>query len=122
MAVGFKLMAESWLLTATLVIPIRTSYNGSYTCNTRGIHMKTITVRLDDGLVEEMARLQKEGGFHNKSDVIREGLKALVVREQHKQLKENLARYLLEHEALAEAARQVEGRMSATEEALKQSL
>ena len=84
--------------------------------------MKTITVRLDDGLVEEMARLQREGGFHNKSDVIREGLKALVVREQHKQLKENLARYLLEHEALAEAARQVEDRMSATEDALKQSL
>jgi len=84
--------------------------------------MKTITVRLDDGLVEEMTRLQREGGFRNKSDVIREGLKALVVREQHKLLKENLARYLLEHEALADAARHVENRMSATEEALKQSL
>jgi len=84
--------------------------------------MKTITVRLDDGLAEEMTRLQEEGGFHSKSDVIREGLKALVVREQHKQLRENLARYLLEHEALAKAAREVEGRMSGTEEALKQSL
>ena len=84
--------------------------------------MKTITVRLNDGLAEEVARLQKEGSFHSKSDVIREGLKALVVREQHRQLKENLARYLLEHEALAEAAREVEGRMSGTEEALKQSL
>jgi len=84
--------------------------------------MKTITVRLDDRLAEEMTRLQKEAGFHSKSDVIREGLKALVVREQHKQLKENLARYLLEHNALAEAAEEVEGRMSGTEEALKQSL
>ena len=84
--------------------------------------MKTITVRLDDELAAEMTRLQKEAGFHSKSDVIREGLKALVVREQHRHLKENLARYLLEHEALAKAAREVEGRMSGTEEALKQSL
>ena len=84
--------------------------------------MKTITVRLDDELAAEMTRLQKEAGFHSKSDVIREGLKALVVREQHKQLRENLARYLREHEARAKAAREVEGRMSGTEEALKQSL
>jgi len=84
--------------------------------------MKTITVRLDDELAAEMTRLQEEAGFHSKSDVIREGLKALVLREQRKQLKDNLARYLHEHQALAEAARQVEDRMSATEEALKQSL
>ena len=84
--------------------------------------MKTITVRLDGGLAEEVTRLHKEGNFHSKSDVIREGLKALVVREQHRQLKENLARYLHEQGALAKAAQEVGGRMYGTEEALKQSL
>ena len=84
--------------------------------------MKTITVRVDDKLTQDIDRLQKQAGFRSKSDVIREGLKALAAREQHKQLKENLARYLNEHEAVAEAAQEVEGRMSTTEEALKQSL
>ncbi len=84
--------------------------------------MKTITVRLDDALADEVARLQRAGAFRNKSDVIREGLRALVAREQQRKLKENLARYLLEQESLAEAAQAVEDRMSLTEEALKQSL
>jgi Arc/MetJ-type ribon-helix-helix transcriptional regulator len=84
--------------------------------------MKMITVRVDNELVREIARLQKEGKFQTKSDVVREGLKALVAREHHKQLKANLMRYLHEREALAQAAQDVEDRMSATEESLKQSL
>ncbi len=83
--------------------------------------MKTITVRVDNELVREIARLQKEGKFQTKSEVIREGLKALVAREQHKHLKANLMCYLNEREALTQAAQDVEDRMSVTEESLKQS-
>ena len=97
------------------------SYNLSYIHKTIGVHMKTITVRLDDDLANEVDRLQQAGAFRNKSDVIREGLRALVARELQRRLKENLTRYLAEQDALAKAAHAVEDRMSLTEEALKRS-
>lgn len=81
--------------------------------------MKTITVRLDDELADEVERVQREGTYTSKSEVLREALRLLLVEERKRQLKANLARYLADTDALQEAADAVEARMTVTKEALE---
>ncbi|MBS1251728.1 MAG: putative nickel-responsive regulator [Anaerolineales bacterium] len=81
--------------------------------------MKTITVRLDDNLAGQVERVQREGRYASKSEVLREALRLLLVEERKQQLRENLQWYLEDKEALQEAADAVEDRMVVTEEALE---
>jgi len=81
--------------------------------------MKTITVRLDDELADQVERVQREGTYASKSEVLREALRLLLIEERKRQLKANLARYLADTDALQEAADAVEARMGVTEEALE---
>ncbi|MFQ5794350.1 MAG: ribbon-helix-helix domain-containing protein [Candidatus Bipolaricaulia bacterium] len=83
--------------------------------------MKTITVKVNDALAEQIERLQQEAHYSSKSEVIREAVRALVIEFQKQKLETNLQRYLEDEEALAEAADVVEGRIAATEEALKRA-
>lgn len=81
--------------------------------------MKTITVRLDDNLAGQVERVQREGRYASKSEVLREALRLLLVEERKQQLRENLQWYLEDKEALQEAADAVEDRVVVTEEALE---
>ncbi|MFQ5342811.1 MAG: ribbon-helix-helix domain-containing protein [Anaerolineae bacterium] len=81
--------------------------------------MKTITVRLDDELADEVERVQRERTYTSKSEVLREALRLLLIEERKRRLKANLARYLADANALQAAADAVEARMVVTEEALE---
>jgi putative addiction module CopG family antidote len=81
--------------------------------------MKTITVRLDDELADEIERMQQDGAYASKSEVLRKALRLLLIEERKRQLKANLERYLKDTQALQEAAEAVEARMVVTQEALE---
>lgn len=83
--------------------------------------MKTITVKLDDEFAEEVERFQRGADYATKSEMVRDALRALMVARRRAQLQANLQRYLQDRQALAEAADEVEARMTVTEEALEQA-
>ena len=83
--------------------------------------MKTITVKLDDKFATEVERFQRDADYATKSEMVRDALRALMVARRRAQLQANLQRYLQDQQALAEAADEVEARMTITEEALEQA-
>jgi len=83
--------------------------------------MKTITVKLDDKFATEVERFQRDSDYATKSEMVRDALRTLMVARRRAQLQANLQRYLQDQQALAEAADEVEARMTVTEEALGQA-
>jgi len=83
--------------------------------------MKTITVKLDDEFAAEVERFQRDADYATKSEMLRDALRALMVARRRAQLQANLQRYLQDQQALAEAADEVEARMTVTEEALERA-
>lgn len=83
--------------------------------------MKTITVKLDDEFATEVERFQRDSDYATKSEMVRDALRTLMVARRRAQLQANLQRYLQDQQALAEAADEVEARMTVTEEALGQA-
>ena len=83
--------------------------------------MKTITVKLDDEFAAEVERFQRDADYATKSEMVRDALRALMVARRRAQLQANLQRYLQDQQALAEAADEVEARMTVTEEALERA-
>lgn len=81
--------------------------------------MRTLTVKLDDDVADEVERLAREGEFASKSELVREALRHWMIEQRRRRLQANLARYLQDEQALQEAADTVEDRMVATEEALQ---
>ncbi len=80
--------------------------------------MRTITIKLEEGLAEALDRLYKQEGFTSKSELMREALRQWLIARRKRELESNLERYLQDRRALQEAADEVEGRMVVTEEAL----
>ena len=83
--------------------------------------MKTITVKLDDEFATEVERFQRDADYVTKSEMVRDALRTLMIARRRAQLQANLQRYLQDQQALAEAADEVEARMTVTEEALGQA-
>lgn len=83
--------------------------------------MRTLTVKLDDDLADELERLAREGAYASKSDLVRAALRQWLIEQRKRQLRTNLARYLQDEEASQDAADAVESRMAATEEALQRA-
>lgn len=84
--------------------------------------MRTITIKLEEGLAEALDRLYKQEGFNSKSELMREALRQWLITRRKRELESNLERYLQDRRALQEAADEVEGRMVVTEEALARTL
>ena len=82
--------------------------------------MTTLTVKLDDQFATEVERCQKTFGYANKSEMVREALRHLIIDLRKSQLQANLKRYLTDKPAQREVADAVESRMHLTEEALEQ--
>jgi len=93
-------------------------YRSDYFCHTRGVTMRTITVKLEDDLAEALERLYRQEGFYSKSALVREALRQWLIARRKRELKSNLELYLQDRRALREAADEVESRMLVTEEAL----
>jgi Arc/MetJ-type ribon-helix-helix transcriptional regulator len=83
--------------------------------------MKTLTVKLDEQFATEIENFQKTFGYANKSEMVREALRKLMVDLRRAQLQANLKRYIEDEQAQMEAADAVESRMALTEEALERA-
>lgn len=83
--------------------------------------MKPITIKIDDGLAQEIERYIKTSGYSSKSQLIRDALRNFIISQRKAQLQNNLQKYLKDKRAQIEAADAVESRMAITEEALKGS-
>lgn len=81
--------------------------------------MKTLTVKLDEQFATEVERCQKTFGYANKSEMVRDALRNLMIELRKTQLQANLKRYLEDKQAQTEAADAVENRMHITQEALE---
>jgi metal-responsive CopG/Arc/MetJ family transcriptional regulator len=80
--------------------------------------MRTITIKLEDRFAVEVERFQQEMGYATRSELVRDALRVHMTAARKRQLEASLRRYLQDQQALAEAADEVEARMSVTEEAL----
>jgi Arc/MetJ-type ribon-helix-helix transcriptional regulator len=78
-----------------------------------------LTVKLDDHLAEELEQFREEANYPNKSELVREALKLLMIEWRKEQLAASLDNYLKDQAALAEAADFAESKMDLTEEALQ---
>lgn len=82
--------------------------------------MKTLTVKLDEQFATEIEHIQKTFGYANKSEMVRDALRNLMIDLRKTKLQANLKRYIEDKQAQTEAADAVESRMHLTEEALQQ--
>jgi Arc/MetJ-type ribon-helix-helix transcriptional regulator len=81
--------------------------------------MQVLTVKLDDQFAAEIEHFRKEADFANKSEMVRDALKLLMVEWRKNQLQVSLERYLQDEAAQVEAADLAEANMILTEEALQ---
>jgi Arc/MetJ-type ribon-helix-helix transcriptional regulator len=81
--------------------------------------MKIMTVKLDDGFAAEIDQFKEEAKFSNRSEMVREALKLLMVEWRKDQLRSNLERYLQDEAAQCEAADMAEANAELAAEALQ---
>ena len=83
--------------------------------------MKVLTVKLDDGFAAEIDQFKEEAEFSNKSEMVRQALKLLMVEWRKDQLRSSLERYLQDETAQSEAAAMAEANVQLAEEALQRA-
>lgn len=66
--------------------------------------MKSITVKLEDDIVQELQALAKEKGMQSQSDLVRHALRRYIAQERLANRRAALARYIEDVEAQRQMA------------------